>query len=162
MSIQSFDHLAAYLDRDDAGLTPDQRRRAAERVRRIKKFGLPQVAKFAARPDLPVRAYLAHAADLAELQQDRRLALTGVSHPMAEVYGPVVDAYLTQRDGHDLALFHLLEPSNRAEANVRFRIQDPVPRVRPLHVIADLLDDPNPRSYREAERLLGNLLGGLR
>lgn len=156
---RSFDLLAAYLEGDDARMSADDRRRAAERMQRIKKLGVEQVGEYAQRPDIPVSRYLASPRDLAELRTDPRLRLTGISHRDAEVYGPVVDAYVSRADHDDIELFHMLEPAPHGRANVTLRIQDPPPTVRHLHVIADLLDDQDPRSLTEARRLLAALVG---
>lgn len=124
----------------------------------MRRLGVEQVREFAIRPDLTVEQYRASADDLAELRSDRRLTYTGVSHEDAEVYGPVIDAYVSRSDCDDIALFHMLEPVRRAEANVALRVQDPPPQIHRLHVIADLLDDGAPRSTIEAERLMSGLL----
>lgn len=115
--------------------------------------------EFGRRPDLTVRTFRASQDDLGEMLADRRLVGTGVMHPDAEVYGPVVDAYVTPADAEEIELFHLLAPSVGSEANIRLRIQDPPPQVRRLHVIADLLDDHSVRSWREARRLLSQVIG---
>ena len=154
INAKSFDLLAAYLDGDRAEMTPDDHRRAAERAHRIRQFGVEQVREFARRPDISVGRYRASAEDLSELRESPQLRLTGVSHRDAEVYGPVVDAYVSSADRGELALFHLLQPVPRALANVALRAQNPPPQVRMLHVIADLLDDQDPRSLTEAKRLL--------
>lgn len=159
LSCRSFDMLADSLDGKVESLTPDERRRARERARRIVDGGVEQVKEFGRRPDLTVRTFRASQDDLGEMLADRRLVGTGVMHPDAEVYGPVVDAYVTPADAEEIELFHLLAPSVGSEANIRLRIQDPPPQVRRLHVIADLLDDHSVRSWREARRLLSQVIG---
>ncbi|MFC5297189.1 helix-turn-helix domain-containing protein [Brachybacterium tyrofermentans] len=158
LSTATFDELAAYLDGDTAGLHPDRLRRARERASLITRLGLPQIAEYARRPDLHVRRFRAGDADVAELRIDPRLALTGISHPDAEVYGASVDAYVSSATLDDIELFHMLDPASRREANVVLRAQDPPPRTRRLHIIADLLDDHRARSTAEAERLLDQLI----
>lgn len=160
LSSHSFDLLAAYLDGAGEELTGDERRRARERVARIRSGGIPQVRRYAERPDVPVSRFRASDADLAELRSDSRLLFTGVSHRDAEVYGPVIDAYVSPRDREDIELFHMLEPSPRESCNVTLREQDPPPSLHRLHVIADLLDDDQPRSRAEASRLLALVLRG--
>lgn len=158
LSAASFDQLAACFDEDDRVLTPDERRRARERVHRIHAGGLRQVQTYARRSDMEVRAFVASMADLDELQTDERIVRTGVSHPSAEVYGPVLDGYVTREDAEDIELVHLLAPAVDGKQNVRLRIVPEVPDVRLLHVIADLLDDRHARSRSEAERLLGEVV----
>lgn len=158
LSARSFDLLAAYLDGEDATLTSDERRRAAERASRVLQLGVRQVGEFAQRPEIPVEWFLARNDDLAELRDDRRLVFTGVSHRDSEVYGPVIDAYVSRADRDEIELFHMLEPASRSGANITLRVQDPPPEVRRLHVIADLLDDHSARSHSEAERLFAELM----
>lgn len=158
LSSGSFDLLADLLDGDTLRMSPDEKRRAAQRARRIAEHGLSQVREFGRRPDLDVKHLHASPEDLQELHDDDRLARTGPMHPLAEVYGHMVDAYVRPRDLEQLVLFHLLEPARHRAANVRLRVQDPLPRVRRLHVIADLLDDRSPCSRAEAGRLLDRLL----
>lgn len=160
LSANSFDLLAAHLDGADEELTVDERRRARERAARIRSRGIVQVRLYAERPDIAVSRYRASDADLAELRSDPRLSLTGISHPVAEVYGPVLDAYVSPRDRDDIALLHMLEPASQESCNVTLREKDPPSPVRRLHVIADLLDDDDPRSRAEASRLLGLVIGG--
>lgn len=155
LSSKSFDHLAAFLDNEGAGLSTDQRRRAKERARKILTQGISQVRRDAERPDLRVEQYRASAEDFEELHSRTDLALTGISHPDAEVYGRKLDAYVSSEAHEEIVLFHMLEQAGPGSANVVLRVQDPPPDVRRLHVIADLLDDPNPRSRAEASRLLG-------
>ncbi|UEJ81511.1 helix-turn-helix domain-containing protein [Brachybacterium halotolerans subsp. kimchii] len=160
LSVQSFDQLAAYMDLDDGALAADERRRARERATMLRERGLDRVVEFARRSGLVVRHLFASDDDLAELRAEGRLVPTGVSHPDAEVYGPVIDAYVSSVDCRDIELFHLLEPVDRSRSNVILRVQDPPPVVRRLHVIADLLDDRTERSRLEAERLFAELMRG--
>lgn len=157
LGARSFDLLAAHLDGDDMDQTSDERRRAAERASRILRLGVRQVREFARRPEISVERFRTSVDDLAELREDRRLMLTGVSHHDSEVYGPVIDAYVSRQDRDDIEMFHLLEPASRSDSNITLRVQDPPPEVRRLHVIADLLDDHSPRSLTEAERLLSDV-----
>lgn len=158
LSSGSFDQLAALLDGDGADLTPDHRRRALERTAHLDREGLAALSAYAERPDLAVHHYRAAPDDLAELRDDSRLVRTGISHPDAEVYGPMLDAYVSEVDHQNIARFHLLEPATGHESDLTLRVQDPPPVVRRLHVIADLLEDPSPRSRAEAQRLLSLLL----
>ena len=158
LSAATFDELAAYLDSAEVGLHPDKLRRARERASLIARHGLPQITEYARRPDLHVHRFRADDADVAELRVDPRLELTGISHPDAEVYGASVDAYVSSETLDDIELFHMLDPAKRREANIVLRVQDPPPRARRLHVIADLLDDHHARSITEAERLLSQLV----
>lgn len=157
LSARSFDLLAAYLDGDDVDQSSDERRRAAERASRVLRLGVRQVREFAQRPEISVERFRASVEDLAELREDRRLVFTGVSHHDSEVYGPVIDAYVSRPDRDEIEMFHLLEPASRSDSNITLRVQDPPPEVRRLHVIADLLDDYSPRSLTEAERLFADV-----
>lgn len=158
MSEKSFGNLAAYLEHDDAVLSADERRRASQRARRLRVEGLPLLRHFADRSDLVLERYRGSAEDIEELRGASHLAFTGVSHPDAEVYGPVVDAYVDHDLRDQVTLFHMLEPVVPGEETIRLRVQESVPRVRRLHVIADLLDDCHPRSQAEAQRLFDHLM----
>lgn len=158
LSATSFDLLARYVDGERQDLDPDQRRRAKERLRTIREHGIAQVGHYAERPDLRIERFRASPEDVAELRSRSDLALTGISHPSAEVYGDVVDAYVSPAVRDELELFHLLIPADEGEADVVLRVQDPPPVVRTLHVIADLHDDPSSRSRAEAQRLLARVL----
>lgn len=158
ISSRAFDHLAAYLDGDGDSLSPDQRRRARERAGRIAETGIAQVRRYAERPDSSVEHFLASKEDFDELRARSDLTWTGISHPDAEVYGRVLDAYVSSEMREEIVLFYMLEPAAPGAANVVLRVQDPPPVVRRLHVIADLLEDPSPRSRAEASRLLDIVL----
>lgn len=158
LSSRSFDILAGYIDGERHGLDPDQRRRAKERFHKIREHGIAQVGRDAERPDLRVERFRASPEDVSEIRARSDLALTGISHPSAEVYGGVVDAYVSPAVRDELELFHLLVPVDEGEADVVLRVQDPPPAVHSLHVIADLLDDPSSRSRAEAKRLLAGVL----
>lgn len=162
LSARSFDDLAAFCDDDLEDLSHDQRRRAKERAHKIAELGVDQLRRYAERPPLNVERFRASEEDLEELRSRTDLALTGISHPFAEVYGHVLDAYVTRDVRDELVLFHMLEPAEAEATNVVLRQQDRVPEVRRLHVIADLLDDPSPRSRAEASRLLALVLSEAR
>lgn len=154
----SFDRLAAYADGDTGLLTPDEKRRARERMERMRTGGVDAVQTYARRSDMVTEHFHATAADLEELRHEPSLALTGVSSQLSEVYGPVIDAYVGPADASRLALFHVLEPVSPGEQNVQFRVVPRPPKVRRLHVLADLLDDRHARSRAEAARLLSEIL----
>ncbi len=158
LSSRSFDLLAGYIDGERQDLDPDERRRAKERLRRICEDGIAQVGRYAERPDLRIERFRASPEDVSEIRARSDLALTGISHPSAEVYGDVVDAYVSSAVRDELELFHLLVHADEGDVNVVLRVQDPPPTVHSLHVIADLLDDPSSRSRAEAQRLLAGAL----
>lgn len=162
LSSASFDQLAAFLDGEGSMLSSDQRRRAKERAQRILERGMPEVRRDAERPDISVERYRASEEDFDELRSRDDLVLTGISHPDAEVYGRVVDAYVSSDIRDQIVLFHMLEEADAGSANVVLRVQDSPPAVRRLHVVADLLDDRNPRSRAEAARLLAVITDALR
>lgn len=159
LSAHSFDVLADFLDGEEQRLSADQRRRAKERALKIRALGIDQVKRYAERPDLHVERFKASGEDFDEISSRGDIAPTGISHPLAEVYGSIVDAYVSRAVRDEIELFHLLEPAEGVEANVVLRVQDPPPKVRSLHVIADLLGDPNARSRSEAERLFRRMMG---
>ena len=89
---------------------------------------------------------------------ERTLALTGVSHEYSEIYGTTVDAYVTSRDLTTLKFIYALREVHAQDANVILRVIKELPKIRPLHVAVDLLISKDPRSEREAERLVKGLI----
>src|SRR5690606_31186940 len=120
--------------------------------------GIAQVGRYAERPDLRIERFRASPEDVSEIRARSDLALTGISHPSAEVYGDVVDAYVSSAVRDELELFHLLVHADEGDVNVVLRGQGPPLTVHSLQVSADLLDGPSSRSRAEAQRLLAGAL----
>ena len=97
-------------------------------------------------------------ADLHDLMGERALVLTGVSHEYSEIYGATLDAYVPPRDLESLKFIYALREVHAQDANVILRAVKELPKIRPLHVAVDLLISKDPRSEREAERLVKGLI----
>ena len=158
ISMASFNQLAAYLDGNSASLTPDARRRAKERAHNISERGVEALRQYAVRADAKPQFYAVPAADLYDLMDERALVLTGVSHEYSEIYGATVDAYVTPRDLTTLKFIYALREVHAQDANVILRVIKEIPKIHPLHVAVDLLISKDPRSEREAERLVKGLI----
>ena len=89
---------------------------------------------------------------------ERTLALTGVSHEYSEIYGVTVEAYVTPHNLESQKFIYALREVPAQDANVILRAVKELPKIRPLHVAVDLLVSKDPRSEREAERLVKGLI----
>lgn len=158
ISMASFNQLAVYLDGNSASLTPDARRRAKERAHNLSERGVEALRQYAVRADARPQFYAVPSADLHDLMGERALVLTGVSHEYSEIYGATVDAYVTPRDLESLKFIYALREVHAQDANVILRVIKEIPKIHPLHVAVDLLISKDPRSEREAERLVKGLI----
>ena len=158
ISMASFNQLAVYLDGNSASLTPDARRRAKERVHNLSERGVEALRQYAVRADAKLQFYAVPSADLHDLMDERTLALTGVSHEYSEIYGATVEAYVTPHNLESLKFIYALREVPAQDANVILRAVKELPKIRPLHVAVDLLVSKDPRSEREAERLVKGLI----
>lgn len=86
--------------------------------------------------------------------QGPALSLTGISSDISQVYGSMVDAYVSSQDLENIIFLYNLLPASVDSANIILRECDEPPHILPLHVAVDLLDLGDPRSSAEAERIL--------
>lgn len=101
-------------------------------------------------------------ADLADLKEDPRLRLSGVSHPAAGLLsGFEVEAYVARRDLDAVIKDFLLVPCARgSRANVVLHAADAVPdEVPPLLVAVDLAERNGVREQEAARELIRRVRG---
>jgi len=93
-------------------------------------------------------------AEIPAILEDSALSLTGISSDISQVYGSMVDAYVSSQDLENIIFLYNLLPASVDSANIILRECDEPPHILPLHVAVDLLDLGDPRSSAEAERIL--------
>lgn len=161
LSLESFDRLAAYLDGDAPSLSPDQKRSCARQSQRIQGGGLPVAMSYADRRGLRVTHYNISETNLEHLKTKGGLMPTGISHELAGIASGGFDAYVDAQRRELLEAFYGLAPCAGSRANLTLRFVDRVPdRVRALHVVTDLAQDPSSRSIDAAAALLERVMEG--
>ncbi|QQQ62810.1 helix-turn-helix domain-containing protein [Paenarthrobacter ureafaciens] len=99
--------------------------------------------------------------DIADMREDKRIHLSGISHPAAGLLSnSEVEAYV-QRDGFDDVVrdWFLVEPSPHKRPNVVLRVAGHVPEVLPpLAVAADLAERPGFREQQAALEIVRSLI----
>lgn len=154
ISFDAFNALARYCDGQSSVLSAEERRRAKERASVIQEQGPASVERYRARRGLKVHHLLAPPAEIPAILEDPVLSLTGISSDISQVYGSMVDAYISHQDLENIIFLYNLVPASADSANVILRECDEPPHILPLHVVVDLLDLGDPRSSAEAERIL--------
>ncbi|MCP1411001.1 helix-turn-helix domain-containing protein [Paenarthrobacter sp. A20] len=137
--------------------SPVEKHRLKERISRLQDS-----------PDLPeLLAWLANRAekfefssspsDIAELREDKRIHLSGVSHPRSGLLAnSEVEAYVQRDDLRDVVKdWFLVEPYPGKRPNVILRAAERVPsELPPLVVAADLAERPGVREQQAAREIL--------
>lgn len=154
ISFEAFNALARYCDGQLSVLSAEERRRAKERASAIQEQGPASVERYRARRGLKVHHLLAPPAEIPAILEDPALSLTGISSDISQVYGSMVDAYVSSQDLESIIFLYNLLPASADLANVILRECNEPPHILPLHVAVDLLDLGDPRSSAEAERIL--------
>ncbi|KUM40881.1 helix-turn-helix domain-containing protein [Arthrobacter sp. EpRS71] len=98
--------------------------------------------------------------DIAELREDKRIHLSGVSHPRSGLLAnSEVEAYVRRSDLKDIVKdWFLVEPSPGKRANVILRAAEQVPdELPPLVVAADLAERPGVREQQAAREILRSI-----
>ncbi len=140
--------------------SPVEKHRLKERISRLKES-----------PDLPeLLAWLANRAekfefssspsDIAELREDKRIHLSGVSHPRSGLLAnSEVEAYVRRDDLRDVVKdWFLVEPYPGKRPNVILRAAERVPNeLPPLVVAADLAERPGVREQEAAREILRSI-----
>ncbi|WP_426004338.1 helix-turn-helix domain-containing protein [Paenarthrobacter sp. NyZ202] len=96
-------------------------------------------------------------ADIAELRQDKRLHLSGVSHPRSGLLAnSEVEAYVRRDELKDVVRdWFLVEPQPGKRPNVVLRAAEQVPNdLPPLVVAADLAERPGVREQQAAREIV--------
>ncbi|MCT9870866.1 helix-turn-helix domain-containing protein [Paenarthrobacter aurescens] len=140
--------------------SPVEKHRLKERISRLQDS-----------PDLPeLLAWLANRAekfefssspsDIAELREDKRIHLSGVSHPRSGLLAnSEVEAYVQRDDLRDVVKdWFLVEPYPGKRPNVILRAAERVPsELPPLVVAADLAERPGVREQQAAREILKSI-----
>lgn len=158
LTAKAFDELALFADGVSQTLTPQGKHRARQRLQILAQHGLEKLSVYAKRPHLKVAYLSLPTPELTELHKELAPSLTGISHPLSGVSGPLVDAYISSEQFEELSLFYSFTTASKNTHNVHLRIGHIPPKVCRLHVCADLLDDPNPRSQQAAHRLFQQVI----
>ena len=98
--------------------------------------------------------------DIAELREDKRIHLSGVSHPRSGLLAnSEVEAYVRRNELQDVVKdWFLVEPSPGRRPNVILRAAEQVPdELPPLVVAADLAERPGVREQQAAREILRNI-----
>ena len=156
ISFDAFNALARYCDGQLSVLSAEERRRAKERASAIQIQGPASVERYRARRGLKVHHLQAPPAEIPAILEDPALSLTGISSDISQVYGSMVDVYISHQDLENIIFLYNLVPASAGSANVILRECDEPSHILPLHVAVDLLDLGDPRSSAEAERILQN------
>lgn len=102
-------------------------------------------------------------ADLAELREDPRIRLSGVSHPDSGLLSnSEVEAYVSRQNFEALVKdWFLVKPSAGKRPNVLLHIAEEVPEeLPPLLVAADLAERPGVREQQAAREIIGRIHAG--
>jgi excisionase family DNA binding protein len=105
------------------------------------------------------RVFRASQRDLADIRGDRRLLLSGLSHPQSEMASlAVAEGYLARADLDDFVDRYLLVEAADRRGNVVLHVHDRRPEaVWPLLVAADLAEHQQPREAGRARELVEDL-----
>lgn len=158
LTTKAFDELALFADCTPQVLTPKAKHRARQRLQILTQHGVEKLMIYAKRPHLKVAYFSLPTAELAELYKELSPSLTGISHPLSGVSGPLVDAYISSEQFEELSLFYSFTTASKNAHNVRLRIGHVPPKVCRLHICADLMNDPNPRSQQASHRIFQQVI----
>lgn len=170
--------VSALSGQQPKSLRPSESARLKERIDRLQSHDPASSAGLLA-SWLRARAQKivleAHPEDLAELRQDERLVLTGISDPRAGLASASeLDAYISRAEVRSFADDHFLEMDGPVEApNITLRLvtedlwpklqetsrqEGPDPRVAPVALsIVDLVERGNSREVRAAHEMMEHL-----
>lgn len=157
--------VLAYLDTYDFGVTPflaspSERYAARTYANKLRNEKHPAPLMRAWLKNRGARRLLRAApADLADLRDDDRLYLSGLSQPAAGIVaGNLVEAYVSPDDLDDLVNDYFLVSASSGEANVIFHRAKPlVDPSSPAVIAADLAEHNGPREDGRVEELMQEL-----
>lgn len=160
LSQSSFDSLALSLEGIPQELTPDQRRHVKARIRKIRQEKIAWAESHVRRAQETIKTYSASPEVVQELSTLTEVLATGTSNRMTHVFGNMAHAYVPEKKLRKIELIYKLKEVPQQQANVIFRVVEHLPRVSKLRLVCDLIDEQDPRAYKEATRLLNELLEG--
>jgi excisionase family DNA binding protein len=102
-------------------------------------------------------------ADLAELREDPRLRLSGVSHPDSGLLSnSELEAYVSRKDFEAVVKdWYLVKARAGQRSNVLLHVAEEVPdELPPLVVAADLAERPGVREQQAAREIIGSIHAG--
>ena len=146
---------------DDFELSPIEKHRLNERIRRLQDSHYPQellaawLANRAKKFD-----FSSDPADMAELRRDKRIHLSGVSHPRSGLLAnSELEAYVRCDQLREVVKdWFLVEPVSGKRPNVVLRAAAQIPDELPLlAVAADLAERPGVREQQAAREILGSI-----
>lgn len=163
VSSEAFERLAAYLDGEHAGMSPEHRRQASVLAARLRvDDNVPALRKIARARLGEAQPYVAAERNLSALRdevargQAGEVLLAGISDSEQGLTNPLLlELYL--HHAQRLASRHRLSPAEGPAWNVMLRGVDRIPPRRSLRVAADLLDGHDARSMAEASRIAREL-----
>ena len=112
ISFDAFNALARYCDGQSSVLSAEERRRAKERASAIQVQGPASVERYRARRGLKVHHLQAPPAEIPAILEDPALSLTGISSDISQVYGSMVDAYVSSQDLENIIFLYNLLPGS--------------------------------------------------
>ncbi|MFJ4210284.1 helix-turn-helix domain-containing protein [Paenarthrobacter sp. NPDC089675] len=144
-----------------SGLSPIERHRLNERIRRLQDSLDPQYLLAAWLANRAEKfEFTSNPADIAELREDKRVHPSGVSHPRSGLLAnSELEAYV-RRDQLESVVkdWFLVEPASGKRPNVILRAADQIPdELPPLAVAADLAERPGVREQQAAREILGSI-----
>jgi excisionase family DNA binding protein len=145
----------------DSGLSPVEKHRLKQRLQRLEASPDPLrlvsalLARRAERQE-----YLLSPEDIADLREDPRLHLSGVSHPDSGLLSnSEIEAYVDRDNVMPLVRdWFLVKASAGRRPNVVLHVASEVPDVLPLlSIAADLAERPGAREQQMARELIGRI-----
>lgn len=142
----------------DPDLSPVERHRLNQRLRRLQESPDPLVLVCSLLAKRAEKVELASTpADIAEMREDPRLRLSGVSHPESGLLSnSEVEAYVSRKDFEALIRdWYLVRPGSGQRANVLLHVAEDVPEeLPPLVVAADLAERRGVREQEAAREII--------
>ncbi|MET4143905.1 helix-turn-helix domain-containing protein [Arthrobacter sp. UYCo732] len=139
-------------------LSPIEKHRVNARLERLKESADPlNLVRSLLSKRAEKAEFSSSPADLAELREDPRLRLSGVSHPDSGLLSnSEVEAYVCREDFDSLIKDWLLvRPSPGHRSNVVLHVAEEVPEeLPPLVIAADLAERPGVREHEAARNIL--------
>ncbi len=165
VSSEAFERLAAYLDGEHAGMSPEHRRQASVLVARLRvEDNVSALRKIARERIGEARPYVADERNFSALRnevahgQAGEVLPAGISDSRQGLTNPLLlELYLHHDHAQRLVSRHRLSPADGPAWNVMLRSVDRIPPRRSLRVAADLLDGGDARSVAEASRIAHEL-----
>lgn len=146
---------------DDFELSPIEKHRLNERIKRLQDSPDSQELLAAWLANRAEKfEFSSNPADIAELRADKRIHVSGVSHPRSGLLAnSELEAYVRRDQLMDVVKdWFLVEPAFGKRPNVVLRAAEQIPHeLPPLAVAADLAERPGVREQQAAREILGGV-----